>query len=148
MVKQPDQPNVTTNHLSQHNSTCVNVIELEDGGNSLKYLRRMDNSYEIITMVSSLREVKGEPIVIRGSTKEIKSVNPVEVTKSQPIVFSVLLQQSITNLKTVPWNFGKGSSSIADCGAVLPKNNPLCLPERVIKSMKKPTEKVMEGKTI
>lgn len=43
---------------------------------------------------------------------------------------------------------GEGSKGTIDCGAVLRKKNPLYLPERVIKTMKKATEKILEEKAV
>lgn len=69
VVKQPNQPNITTNPLPMHNGSGVNMIEsYENEFWILKYLRRIDDSVEIVAMVSSIHEVKGEPIMARGMT--------------------------------------------------------------------------------
>lgn len=92
MVKQLEQPNVTTNHLPQHNGMGVNVIESGDSGNYLKYLRIIDDSYEVIAMISNLRKAKGELIMIRGFIGETRSVNPIKMTKPQLIILPAVPQ--------------------------------------------------------
>lgn len=66
------------------------MIESRHGKNSPQYLRQINDFDEVITMIFSLQEAKEEPIVIWVFTKEIKSVNPTKVTKSQPIILSII----------------------------------------------------------
>lgn len=56
-------------------------------------------------------------------------------------------QLLVKSLKVVPWNYGEGTSKTSDSGEILPKNNPLYLPDRVIKLVKKASVKIPEEKT-
>lgn len=53
---------------------------------TLKYLQKMDDSDEVVTMITIIRKIKGEPIVIREFTKEVQNVDLVKVQGSPPTI--------------------------------------------------------------
>lgn len=57
-------------------NTEINMIkEYEDELKALKYLQMMDNSDKVIDIVTNIRGVKDEPIIVKWFTKpKVKSI--------------------------------------------------------------------------
>lgn len=68
------------------------MIESEDDESNpkaLRYLQKIGHSYEVVVMVSSIKETKGEPSIVKGFMKldtVAQSTNPVKVQGPQPVL--------------------------------------------------------------
>ena len=58
----------------------MNIIESRDNEKTLKHPQRMNGSDEVVAMMTSIRDTKGESIVIREFTREDKNGDLLKVS--------------------------------------------------------------------
>lgn len=130
-----ETPNVTTNLLPKHDGVGVNTIEIEgELKKSLKYICCIDESAEMVAMLSVIRGNKTKPLLIKGSTSKpkVKEGNPgkIQVKRAALVQIKAVKQIKVKSLKEVLWNY---STQKDDTVAMVRKENLLYIPSKFIK---------------
>lgn len=82
IVQTEETPNVTTNPLPKHDRAGANTIEIKgERRKSLKYICRIDESAEMVAVLSIVIGNKTEPVVVKGSKikLEVKEGNSEKI---------------------------------------------------------------------
>lgn len=105
------------------------------------------NPGNIVAVITSMDVTSTTPLIISGSFGQAE-MRPVRLAALEPIILASRLQIPVASLKAVPWNYGEDKGAASDCTAVLQKDNPLYLLNRVMKQTAKTTGAIPENEVV